>query len=512
MAAANQPALQPPAPGRVGAAIGRYLLAFALLPNLPFWLLAPRLGIVTPGVFNLDVLLLGVLWPYVAPGWLILLYCGDLLLEVGYGIRATYGTTYVEIFYTLRQGSAIVPWSQWLAGVGAVLGIVAVTGVVWLLWRPRLRSRQRRGWALILLAILIPLALFTQRQRQRATARVRAGWARGQITADPLAPSLGNIASSTLNSPALALYHGWREEHIWAWLHGAYSQTVPAANASSQAVAALTPQPDRPNLVLVLTESWGLADELALRQALQAPFATPSLQARYRLERGTVAFAGSTAAGELRELCQDRLADSLAPLSVAGQVLAQCLPWKLRHTGYDTLAVDSDMRFWPGGARWYQLLGFGQVIGFNDLHGLGLPTFLAGPFRSIRDPEVAAWMAQQLLQPHARPRMIFWLTMSAHLPVHEPLPAGYGANCGVAAVTRQFADACGWYQVELRTLSAIAAAAATPHLPPTVFLVVGDHAPPFLDGARHYFSPALVPYALLTPRAALPATPTHAPR
>jgi hypothetical protein len=125
---------------------------------------------------------------------------------------------------------------------------------------------------------------------------------------------------------------------------------------------------------------------------------------------------------------------------------------------------------------------------------------MAGPFRSTRDPEMAAWIARRLMEPRAHPQMIFWLTMSAHLPVHQPLPAGYDANCAIAPVTQTYPDACGWYKVELNTLQAIAAAANAPGLPPTVFLVVGDHGPPFTTGAHRYFSPDQVPYVLLTPK------------
>jgi hypothetical protein len=149
----------------------------------------------------------------------------------------------------------------------------------------------------------------------------------------------------------------------------------------------------------------------------------------------------------------------------------------------------------------YRLLGFEQVWGYNRLRARGLPEFIAGTFRSTGDPETAA-LLPRLLPPGQPPRFIFFLTVGAHLPVHLPLPPEYSASCSLSQATRESPTACGWFRIESATLAALAHAAAAPQLPPTVFLIVGDHAPPFVDSTRRFFSPAQVPYVLLTPRPA----------
>jgi hypothetical protein len=47
----------------------------------------------------------------------------------------------------------------------------------------------------------------------------------------------------------------------------------------------------------------------------------------------------------------------------------------------------------------------------------------------------------------------------------------------------------------------VAAIAAAPHLPPTHFVIVGDHTPPFFDRARRgAFIEQYVPFVELIPR------------
>ena len=492
--------IQKPRPRQsLKSALIRYGLLFALLPNLPFWLIAPRMGIVTPGLFNLDVLLLGILSLVIAPAWLIGLYAADFLLGVVYGIRATYGVSYVEIFYSLTYGFAVLSARECLTAAAAAVLIIAIVALAWLYGRPRLKGRDRVRFAAIILGVIIPVAAFASVQRARATARQYALYHSGTIILGGMAPRFTNIASSVLRSPALSLYHAWSREHIWGWLHGEYSQTVFAPSAASHATAWLGGKKTHPNLVVVLTESWGLANDPALRGSLVAPFQSRALRQRYHLQQGTVGFSGHTAEGELREICNYRLAVAAAPLSISHQALAGCLPWTMQRAGYDTLALDSAMRYWPGGASWYRLMGFQHTMNFDDFHRLNMATFAYSPFRSIRDPDVAAWIAGELSRPQPRPQMIFWLTVSAHLPLRQPLPAEYSSNCSIAPVTQTYPQACAWYKVEHLTLQSIAAMASAPRLAPTVFLVVGDHAPPFVSGARQGFSPTAVPYLLLTP-------------
>ncbi len=485
---------------RLGAKLITFGLLFGVLPNVPFWLLAPRMGIVTPGLINLDGILLGLAAMFVRKGWVVALFGVDFALDIVYGIRATYGTNYVEVFLSLRYLFSVVSVGQILLIGGASALLIAAIGWTWLRWSPRPRGAERAWMVALVVAMLLPLAVASRQQRISATQHREDQWRLGHITSSALAPTFANVAASTTRSPAVSLYHAWKREQVWSWLRGAYSKTVWIPSATDAAKAEVGAARD--NFVIVLVESWGLAADARLRASLEAPFHSAALETRYEARTGEIGYRGSTAAGELRELCNYRLEVVTAPLTISRADMARCVPWKLLHAGYETMAVDSAASFWPGGTNWYKLLGFEHVVAYDQLHRQGMTTFTAGPFRSIRDDEVAAWVGRTLSANTAdgHRKMIFWLTMSAHLPIHEPLSGEYDGDCGVAALTRRSSATCGWYKVELRTLESIAQMAATPALGSTSIIVVGDHAPPFLDSARDEFSATEVPYVWLSPR------------
>ena len=493
-------------------ALARFLVCFAIAPNLPFWLLARREGIALPGMLSLDSLALGLAALWVRPGWLIVLFCGDFLLDVIACIHATFGTGYIEILLSVRYLFTAVAANELASIAILILLSMALVAAVWIGLPPRIDGRGRWALVMVVLAALLPWGAASKSARtadtaaQQATyAHERAGVSRMSAQAAPAAPWQHLLAMS-FRSPGLAFVHAWERQHLWTWMwHHSPLVLQPVSSAVDVVKPWLPAGPRHPHFVLVLLESWGHGNGTALNQLLLAPFRTPALQTRYELRHGLVTYAGTTADGELRELC-DRKRPLDAPLALlAPAAIARCLPWQMRSQGYRTVAIDSVATYWPGGADWYRLLGFQQVLAFPQLHRLGLPTTTAGPFRSIDDAAIAGMIPRLLEAKPPQPTFAFLLTTGAHLPIHLPLPAGSGTDCSQAPATRDFPAVCGWYDLERRALEGVARAAAEPGLPPTVFLIVGDHAPPFLGPARAPFSTTQVPYELLTPRALAPA-------
>jgi hypothetical protein len=65
---------------------------------------------------------------------------------------------------------------------------------------------------------------------------------------------------------------------------------------------------------------------------------------------------------------------------------------------------------------------------------------------------------------------------------------------------------CSWYQLVENVQRSVAAIATSDLSRPTIFIVVGDHAPPFSNATlRNGFSDEVVPYVVLTPRSSLEA-------
>jgi hypothetical protein len=60
---------------------------------------------------------------------------------------------------------------------------------------------------------------------------------------------------------------------------------------------------------------------------------------------------------------------------------------------------------------------------------------------------------------------------------------------------------CSWYQLIANVHHSVADIAMSKLARPTVFVIVGDHAPPYSDPSlRDMFSQSVVPYVLLVPR------------
>ncbi|HET9784188.1 MAG TPA: hypothetical protein VFP94_04415, partial [Terriglobales bacterium] len=343
---------------RWGNGLARFLLCFAILPNAAFWLLGPRLGIATPGWVSLDGLGLGLLALYVPPGWVLALFAGDFLLDIVYSIRATYSTSYTDILFSVRYMFTAVAGSQLLLIAGLIVLTLAIIAAVWLRWRPRLRGRERLLLVAVVLLAAAPWAVIARRERSAATAQREQDARLGYVRDGAARASYGALGAESVRSPLLAFYHAWRREGMAAWLGRPQARPLqPTTSAASSTRPALIP--GRPNVVMVLVESWGDADEPTLRQSLLAPFA--ALAHRYQVTSGLTAFHGSTGDGELRELC-DRALPPGMPLARASGQLSACRPWQFAQRGYRTLALDSAADFWPGGANWYRLLGFQRVL------------------------------------------------------------------------------------------------------------------------------------------------------
>ena len=93
------------------------------------------------------------------------------------------------------------------------------------------------------------------------------------------------------------------------------------------------------------------------------------------------------------------------------------------------------------------------------------------------------------------------LTLNSHLPVFPDQASSAILRCGEANAMISDDAACNLMGLVIRAERAVAKVAIRPDLPETEFLIVGDHAPPFmLRSRRDMFSQYEVPYFQLIPR------------
>jgi hypothetical protein len=253
-----------------------------------------------------------------------------------------------------------------------------------------------------------------------------------------------------------------------------------------------------PDVVQIVVESWGLPQDAPLRDALVQPYAQADVLAKYQVVEGAVPFAGATIPGESRELCG--VSFNFHLLNATSSELKDCLPARLAAAGYDDIALHGLNGNVFSRTEWYRAIGF-QEIWFHDRFKQdGLPD-CAGPFVGTCDADIAAWIGRRLEEDHAHPYFIHWMTLNSHLPVLVPTALSDGAQCSEALNLEPNSTLCSWYQLVANVNRSVAQVATGNLARPTVFVLVGDHAPPFSDPAlRARFSQTDVPYVLLLPR------------
>ena len=255
---------------------------------------------------------------------------------------------------------------------------------------------------------------------------------------------------------------------------------------------------EQPNIVLVLVESWGLARDPALRRALAAPYSDPGLRARYDVLQGTMPFEGATSAGESRELCQSRIGTYIT--QGTEEQMDRCVPARLRRMGFHTLAVHGFDGEMYDRNEWYPKMGFEDTWFRDQLKAAGLPD-CAGPFPGSCDAAVARWLGARLQQPSDTPLFVHWVTLSSHLPIWQSIESASSSYCGVSAATRDDIAICSWAHLVSVVNQSVREIALGQLARPTIFVVVGDHAPPFdKDAERAQFSATEVPYIILLPK------------
>ncbi|WP_289015825.1 sulfatase-like hydrolase/transferase [uncultured Methylobacterium sp.] len=251
--------------------------------------------------------------------------------------------------------------------------------------------------------------------------------------------------------------------------------------------------PSRPkrHVLLVLVESLGQLRDLHHRKVLFSAFDDEALKERFSITTGTTSFFGSTAYGEMRELCQLR--------SSYGAILDEegltCLPALFATRGYRTVSVHGFTRAFYDRLSWYPRIGFVRTV-FQETANATFKRQCGGPFVGPCDVEIADVISERL-STTSQPMFVYWLTLNSHVPVR----AGEATPRHDCATGGPFGDPEVCVMAEIwEDLFAAISRLAIRH-PETEILLVGDHAPPlWRKAARGLFEPDRVPWIRLAPR------------
>lgn len=258
-----------------------------------------------------------------------------------------------------------------------------------------------------------------------------------------------------------------------------------------------------PQVVLVLVESWGQFTDAAASRAMLLPLTTAALRDRYDVRTGTVPFAGATTAAEVRELC-GRLGNHRTALRLDART---CLPSLMRARGYRTVALHGFTGQMFERSAWWPRLGFDEQL-FRDTLARREPR-CGRVFVGACDATVAHRLRERLVEAApGHPTFLYWVTLDSHLPIDDDLARRAGP-CP-SALRHLPEDVCRHSAIVWATLTQVSELALDPAIPPTRFVIVGDHAPPFLTAAlREPYDSTHVPFVVLQPRGPAPGAPPN---
>lgn len=460
------------------AGAARILLAYGLLPNAIFGLIALYLGVGRPMV-NLDYLGLAILAPWL-PRWLLRIGLGfAAVLDLLQTAAPTYQFSVGKILETTQDLFNLSP-----AFAGPIaLGVLALAGALaWAITRLAPVGRMQSLHALLLAAAalgadisLSPNALTGMEQ---AVTQYNVAGSPGLFFLIEARNSLsGNAHIIVERAPSRA------------------SQPIVSALASGDALPS--------QLIMVVAESWGLYTDPELNDLIYEPlYALARQRGDLEVHTGSVDFLGSTVNGELRELCGLRTNSIYLPSTAIP--LKNCLPWVLAERGYETVAIHGYRGSMFKRSAWYPEAGFGRLMFDKELiRALGQNSRCGATFPGICDGDIPRLIGQLLDSKPQQAQFIYWLTLNAHLPIYETRDPRGNIACTTHPVLADDSQQCRLVKLHRLVTQSIADLMST--RTGVGLVVVGDHAPAFVSGKRRYMlSRDRVPYAAVWPKALMP--------
>jgi Sulfatase len=469
--------------GGVEVPVYAVVLGYLLLPSLLSLFCVRWLSAIPHGYINLEFLAIGAASMFLPRPLAFGLLLLDSLADCAYSICYTYQFSVSDLIASAHF-LGVLPRSRIFAGCG-VIAIALVFCCALSLIRPHPRRRIQAAGALIGLAvILLPIDILSG---QNPLWHQDVSLLSGRVTRSPIL-TLGVRAIAALRTERSAHKTASRHmdsasAHMMAWLNGAGRGAV------------------RPNVVLIVVESWGLLLDPHLAQALTEPYTSAAVDRAYRVSYGTAPYRGLTIPGEARELCHSTMGFEI--LHPTAEMEQQCLPGSFHALGYRNDAIHGYAGEMFYRAQWYRTLGFDRTWFGPNLSQVGLPR-CGGAFPGICDAAIAGFIGDSLLTASgSQPQFIYWVTLNSHIPVpaRPSLPADH--VCAAQPALRNSAALCSWFRLVRAVHQSVGQIAAQAHGRPTAFILVGDHAPPVADPRlRSQFSSTQVPYVMLTPLSA----------
>ena len=457
---------------------------YIVAANITLWIASQVFGLLIKGLFDIEFVIIGILSAFLRRTLIVGLLLVAILLDLFAAICRTYLLSPSDLLRNARFFWDFAPSHLWeIAAITVCIAAICLAATLADRRRPASRESISDVLALGVFIILCGVVDITTKHTEL-------------FRQDSFSNSLRLTRTPTHELAMGALQHGPTPA-----MPGTNARV---ASASGRLVGfdpgsrSLTRTAMLPNLVLVLVESWGKPLAADIDEALVRPYSDNDVEEKYSVSRGSVPFYGPTVDGEARELCGSAIGFGVLTASAAD--LKGCLPAKLHAMGYRSMAVHGfSSRMFDRG-EWYSRMGFDETWFREQFQQQGLPR-CPGPLPGTCDAAISAWIGDQLQRSSDSAQFIYWVTLNSHLPVPIPNLVEAPPPCSSTISTAKNPPLCSWYQLEFNVHRSVAELAKRSTARPTIFVIVGDHAPPFSSSElRSEFSNRVVPYILLMPK------------
>ncbi|OQP65304.1 hypothetical protein A3860_16685 [Niastella vici] len=445
--------------------IGKWLLGALLIlvvPNCLFWILEPKVSL-SRGVFVAEYLLIACLYPLINRKLFITIWILFAVYDLVYATSSLFFMDFMEMVHALAKipELALIDWLKW--GGLLILFILIIFTLVKGLIRYEASYRimhLRFLWPLIVLAGVV----FFVSKKEIVSVPT---WSVVKAVQHAVFVSTAKHNIDYLGSAAKTVF--WQE---------------PAAAATNKEA-------------LILVESWGLLTDQKLHSDVVQPLYELVQNHQYTIREGTASYKYLTQAGEFRELTGCVFHYYLVRDK---WVKDSSLLIKKQEQGYHVIGVHGNTsKFYRRNVFW-PVLGVQEMYFIEQLNTLQLPLCGSNEFRGICDTVINTWLLNNMNRQPDRKEFYYWVTLNTHLPLVEVHDEAYNnfarqwKEQGITENTLQMA-----YQ-QKGLFRDLAGKLSKPGSPKAHILLVGDHAPPFIDPAdRKMYDANRVPYIELIP-------------
>jgi len=462
-------------------AIARAVLAYGILPNLPFWIGLSFVPHTTIGLLNLDFLVVALLSLYIKRAWSTIILVLVFFVEMLEVLPSLYFLSEHDALLSLKY-IILLSWYRTLMDALLLLSVAVAIALLteYAAGKTWLRYRRTSTCSIVFLVALLAGI--------RLLSSDTSIWHRDAYAGAKFATSSGSHLIKELVAHSSQSYDSTStQEHVPSATETYLQKTDPATAKHGAAH----------NLVLIVVESYGDISNPAYANWLLSPYFQPGVTRRYDVQLSHSPFKGATVSGEFRELCGLQL--DIPAITSVSFFAQDCVPAAMNRKGYMSTGLHGFSGQMFDRAHWWKAIGFSQTLFFEDLRNRPGIKMCSGPVPGICDADMANVIRGLLLAaPRTTPQFVYWVSLNSHLPIAISTGSSAVFQCNQKTAVVQDSAICNWMGLIFTVNNAVANLASDPNLPPTDFIIVGDHAPPFYSKPRRAeFSPTEVPVIYL---------------